>query len=181
MKNDYYKKRIMIATCDKQGNITGKIERWEAHEKGVLHRALSLAIIYKGQYLLQHRKHPVFDGVYDITSSSHQIMNGGKLEDTLKACERTLFREWKIKKSDIVGKMKIRGAIYYKAKDPNSIYTEHEYCDIVEVKVKRIPEPNYEVAYGVSLATKKELANKKSRIYSILSPWTIVALEKNLL
>ena len=83
--------------------------------------------------------------------------------------------------SDIVGKMKIRGAIYYKAKDPNSIYTEHEYCNIVEVKVKRIPEPNYEVAYGVSLATKKELANKKSRIYSVLSPWTIVALEKNLL
>lgn len=171
----------MIATCDKKGNITGEIERWEAHEKGILHRAFTLVLIYKGQYILQHRKHPLFDGVYDITSSSHQIMKTGKLEDTVAASTRTLFREWKIKKSDVIGKMKVRGAIYYKAKDPNSIYTEHEYCDIVEIKVKRIPEPNYEVAYGFSLASIKDLSNKKSRIYDSLAPWVKVAIEKKLL
>lgn len=171
----------MIATCDKKGNITGEIERWEAHKKGILHRAFTLALIYKGSYLVQHRKHPVFDGVFDVTSSSHQLMKNGKLEDTLEAAENNLFREWKIKKTDVVGKMKIRGAIYYKAKDPNSIYTEHEYCDIVEVNVKKIPEPNYEVAYGVSVLERKDLLNKRSRIYSSLAPWVKVALAKKLL
>lgn len=178
---DYYKKKIMIATCDKQGNLTGEIERWEAHEKGILHRAFTLALIYKGQYIIQHRKHPLFNGSLDITASSHQMMENGKLEDTLKACERALFREWKIKKSDFLGKMKIKGAIYYKAKDPNSIYTEHEYCDIIELHVKRIPEPNYEVAYGVSVATKEELLDKKSLIIKALTPWTIETLNKKLL
>lgn len=171
----------MIATCDKKGNITGEIERWEAHKKGILHRAFTLALIYKGNYILQHRKHPLFNGVFDVTSSSHQIMNNGVLEDTIAASTRTLFREWKIDEKDIVGKMKVTGAVYYKAKDPNSIYWEHEYCDVVEVKVNRIPEPNYEVSYGASLVTPKELRNKKSKTWKILSPWTIVAIEKGFL
>lgn len=178
---NYYKQKIMIATCDKKGNITGEIERWEAHKKGVLHRAFTLALIYKGQYILQHRKHPVFDGVYDITSSSHQIMKDGKLEDTLAAATRTLYREWNIKESDLASKMKVTGAVYYKAKDTTSPYIEHEVCDIVEVKVKRIPEPNYEVAYGASLASLEELSDKKSRIYSVLAPWVKVAIDKKLL
>lgn len=171
----------MIATCDKKGNITGEIERWEAHKKGILHRAFTIALIYKGQYILQHRKHPVFDGVFDITSSSHQIMKNGKLEDTITACERTLPREWHIDKSDIIGKMKITGAVYYRAKDTTSPFIEHEYCDIVEVKVKRIPEPNYEVSYGASLAKRAELIDKKSRIYASLAPWVQEAINKKLL
>ncbi len=174
-------KKQIIATCDRKGNITGEIERWEAHKKGVLHRAFTLAFVYKNSYILQHRKHPVFDGVFDVTSSSHQIMKNGKLEDTVKAATRTLFREWKIKESDVLGKMKVSGAVYYKAKDTNSIYTEHEYCDIVEVRVKKIPEPNYEVAYGCSLVTKKELRNKKSHTYLLLAPWVKVAIENNLI
>ncbi|HVZ67398.1 MAG TPA: hypothetical protein VG917_03980, partial [Patescibacteria group bacterium] len=65
---NHYKKKIMIATCDKQGNITGEIERWEAHKKGILHRAFTLALIYKGKYIVQHRKHPLFNGTFDITA-----------------------------------------------------------------------------------------------------------------
>ncbi len=171
----------IIATCDKNGNIIGEIERWEAHKKGILHRAFTLALIYKGNYILQHRKHPAFDGVFDITSSSHQLMKNGKLESTIEAATRTLFREWKIKQSDLKGKIKVTGAVYYKAKDEKSIYTEHEYCDIAEINLERIPEPNYEVAYGYSLVTKKELSNKNSRIHQLLAPWVKVAIEKKLI
>lgn len=171
----------IIATCDKNGNITGEIERWEAHRKGILHRAFTLAIIYKGSYILQHRKHPAFDGVFDVTSSSHQIIKNGKLESTIEAATRTLFREWDIKRSDIIGKIKVTGAVYYRAADEKSIYIEHEYCDIAEINLKHVPEPNYEVAYGYSLVTKKELSNKNSRIYQLLSPWTKVATTKKLI
>lgn len=174
-------KKQIIAACDRTGNITGEIERWEAHEKGTLHRAFTLTLVYKTYYILQHRKHACFDGVFDITSSSHQLMENGKLEDTIVACERTLFREWKISKSDIFGEFKHKGVIYYKARDAKSIYTEDEVCDIVEVRVKKIPDPNYEFAYGYSLATKGELTNSKSRIYSMLAPWVKVALKQKLI
>lgn len=174
-------KKQIIATCDKKGNITGEIERWEAHKKGVLHRAFTLTLIYNDSYILQHRKHPVFDGVFDITSSSHQLMTNGRLGDTVISARRTLFREWKVKPADVLGEFKLKGAIYYKAKDTNSIYTEHEVCDIVEVRVKKIPEPNLDVAYGYSLVTKKELMNKKSRTYSLLAPWVKTAIEQGLL
>lgn len=171
----------IIAACDRQGNIIGKIERWEAHKKGILHRAFTLAILYKNFYILQHRRHPVFDGVFDLTSSSHQLMSNGKLEDTIDAARQTLLREWKIKKSDVLGKMKLKGAVYYKAADPKSIYTEHEFCDIVETSVKKIPEPNYDVAYGYSLVTKKELTNKNGRTYPLLAPWVKKAIEEDLI
>ena len=171
----------IIAACDKKGDIIGGIERWEAHRKGILHRAFTLTLIYKNFYVLQHRKHACFDEVFDITSSSHQLYSNGKLQDTLEAAKFCFFREWKISENDILGDFKHKGAIYYKAKDSNSIYMEHEICDIVEVRVKKIPTPVYEFTYGSSLASKKELANKRSRIYSLLAPWVKVAIKENLL
>ena len=136
----------IIGRVDKKGDVIGGIERWEAHKKGILHRAFTLALIYKNFYVLQHRKHACFDGVFDITSSSHQLVSNGKLEDTLESARKCLFREWKISKTEI-GELKLKGAIYYEARDPKSIYTEHEICDIVEIRVSKIPEPNYEFAF----------------------------------
>ncbi len=81
---------------------------------------------------------------------------------------------------DFLGKPKITGNVYYKAKDKYSIYMEHEVDDVVEVKVKRIPEPNFEFAYGSSLMNRKELLSNK-RVNSILAPWVIAMLEKKLL
>ena len=45
--NSYYKQKQMIARVDRQGNILGQIEKWEAHRKGILHKAFTVAIIYK--------------------------------------------------------------------------------------------------------------------------------------
>lgn len=179
--NSYYKQKQIIARVDRKGNIIGKIEKWEAHRKGILHRGLSIALIYKDFYILQHRKHPAFDGVYDLTTSSHQLFINGKLENTIEASLKALKREWDIKDKDLIGKPKNLGFVYYKTKDPKSIYTEHEVCDMLEVKIKKIPNPNFEFAYGYSLVKKEELLNKKSRIFGILSPWTKVAIEENLL
>ena len=52
------------------------------HTKGILHKALTIALIYKDQFIIQHRKHPAFDGVFDITSSSHQLFVNEKLQST---------------------------------------------------------------------------------------------------
>ena len=178
----YYSKKILIAKCDKKGDILGPIERWEAHKKGILHRAFSVTLKYKNSYIVQFRKHPVFDGVLDVSSSSHQVFNPETniLQDTIEASISTLLREWKISKEDFIGKPKITGSVYYKAKDKYSIYTEHEIDDVVEVKLKCMPEPNLEYAYGATLMTREDLIKNK-RANSILAPWVIAMLKKNLL
>ena len=183
MKNSisYYNKEQIIARVDRQGNVIGKIEKWEAHKKGILHQALTVAVIYKGKYLIQHRKHPAFDGVFDVTSSSHQLFVGGVLQDTLDAVYGTLKRELNLDKKDLTGIPKEDGAIYYKARDQFSEFIEHEYCYIYSVAVKNLPAPNLDFAYGYSLISKEELLNKNSRTYKNLAPWVKKMIEKKLI
>src|SRR3989344_5464167 len=114
--NSYYKQKQIIARVDKDGNVIDKIEKWEAHEKGILHKALTVALIYKGFFVIQHRKHPAFDGVFDVTSSSHQLFIDDKLQTTEEATFDCLKREWGLEKKSL-GKLENLGAIYYKAKD----------------------------------------------------------------
>lgn len=176
--NTYYKQKQIIAKVDRDGNIIGQIEKWEAHEKGILHKALTVALIYRGQFIVQHRRHPAFDGVFDITSSSHQLFINGKLQTTLEATYDCLRREWNLDK-DNLSEIKQLGAIYYKAKDTKSIYTEHEVCEILVVEVKEIPKPNYDFAYGFSFVSKQELEDKNSEIYKKLAPWVKKMIEEN--
>ncbi len=176
MTQDYYKKKITIARCDKKGNILGPIERWEAHEKAILHRAFSVVIFYKGKYIIQHRKHPVFDGVLDVSSSSHQIFQSGQLQDTIEAVYQCLEREWHLTKKDLLKLPKDLGTVYYKAKDKFSIYSEHEVCNVVICTTKKLPPIVEEVSYGYLLLEKKDLSSP--RIAPLLAPW-VVAMIKN--
>lgn len=179
--NKYYKQKQIIAKVDREGNIIGKVEKWEAHRKGILHKAFSVGLVYKDYYLIQHRKHPAFDGVFDLTSSSHQLYINGKLETTIEATYKCLEREWYLQKKDIIGKPINEGAVYYKAKDTKSEFIEHEVCEMVFVKIKKIPTPNYEFAYGYSMVKKEDFLNKKGRIYENLAPWVKVEIEKGLI
>ena len=178
---DYYKKKIMIAKCDRNGTILGEIERWEAHRKEILHRAFTVALFYKGKLIVQHRKHPVFDGVFDVTSSSHQIYEGKTLQDTIEATYLCLKREWNIEKKDLLKLPKDMGTVYYKAKDKYSIYSEHEVCNVIIAFIKRLPEIVEEVSYGYSLATKEEISDTSSRLYQNLAPWVKTMIKEKLL
>lgn len=179
--NSYYKEKQIIARVDRKGNVIGKIEKWEAHKKGVLHKALTVALTYKEYFIVQHRKHPAFNGVLDITSSSHQLFINGELESTLDATYKTLKREWNISKKELLTELKNLGAVYYKAKDKKSIYTEHEVCEILIAEVKKLPTPNLDFAYGYSLVKRDELVDKNSTIYENLAPWVKKTIEENLL
>lgn len=169
--NTYYKEKQYIEKVDKKGKHLGYIEKWDGHKKGTLHRGFGIIILYKNYILLQHRKHPAFDGVLDLSSASHQLLKNGRFESLEEAVINSLIREWNLANKDLIGKVKRIGYVYYKEKDPKSIYTEQEYCDVLICKIKRLPEPNLEFAYGYSLITKHELYRKKSRIYEFMSPW----------
>lgn len=178
---DYYKNLFYIAQVDEKDTITGKVERWEAHEKGILHRAFTVAIFYQGKVVIQHRKHPVFDDVYDVTVSSHQIYVHDKLQDDLEAVYPTLQREFGISQQDLLSPPVYKGNIYYKAPDPKSRYIEHEVCHIYTCEVKNLPQPNLDFAYGSLLASIEELKDKNSSLYSKLAPWVQECLKTGLL
>ncbi|MBI5613879.1 hypothetical protein HY947_03055 [Candidatus Gottesmanbacteria bacterium] len=173
----YYNQKQMIARVDRDGHVLGKIEKWEAHRKGILHQGFTVALVFDNTYIVQHRKHPAFDGVFDITTSSHQLFVDGVLQTTIDAVYDTLKREWNLEPKDLEGVPKEDGAIYYKAPDPESEFTEHEYCYIFSASVKKLPIPNFDFAYGYSLLTKEEFARKNPRIYKNFSPWVKKMIE----
>lgn len=174
--HNYYQKRQIIAKIDREENIIGGVEKWEAHKNGILHKGITIALIYKKHLIVQHRKHPAFDGVFDITSSSHPLFVKGELQTSQESSYECLKREWGLNKSD-VSKIRNLGAIYYRNKDNQSIFTEHEICDVLIAQVKKLPTPNFDYAYGFSLVKIGGLKN--GRFYQNLAPWVKKAIEEN--
>lgn len=164
---DYYKKELFLAEVDKEDNIIGKIERWKAHQESILHRGFTVILTYANNFVLQHRKHLAFDKYFDLTFSSHQIYINKKLQTDLDAIYGTLKREWNIDKTGLISTPKYLGKFYYKAKDPNSIFTEHEIDYIYISELKNLPNPNPDFAYGYKLIKnlKLEIGNYK------VAPW----------
>ena len=201
----YYQKKQYLAQVNKSDKILGRIEKWEAHKKGVLHRGYTLILKYKNQFVLQHRKHPVFDGVFDFSFSSHQIYvpllssratlserreskesRGISLQSDLTAIYDGLKREWNLEKNDLKTEPKFLKKIYYQAKDPSSDYTEHEIDYIYTVELKKFPSPNFDFAYGFKLVKKLEIGNclpagKAGKLKIKQAPWVKVILEEQLL
>ena len=178
---DYLKALQYIAHVDKDDNILGKVERWEAHEKGILHRAFTISISYEDKLLLQHRKHPVFDGIYDVTISSHPLYVGETLEDPVDAVYRTLQREWNILPEDLDKQPSFQGKCYYQAADPKSLYQEHEVCHIYTCNAKKLTMPSLETAYGFSLMTIAQIQDNTTSISPLFAPWVRKMIEDKLL
>lgn len=162
---DYYKKKLYLAKVDKEDNIIGKIERWKTHKEAILHRGFTTILTYKNNVVLQHRKHLAFDGYFDLTFSSHQIYVNEKLQTNLEAINETLKREWNIDQTGLTDELKYLGKFYYKAKDLNSIFTEHEIDYIYKAELKNLPNPNPDFAYGFELIDKQNIENFKT------APW----------
>ena len=178
---DYYTKKQLVATVDRDNNITGEIEKWEAHKKGVLHKGFTVVLIYKGQYVLQHRKHPAFDGYFDLTFSSHPLYEKGELQREEDAIFQSLKREMNIEKKDLVGKLLYKGVVWYKAKDKSSVFIEHEMDSIYIAKINRLPQPNFTYSYGISLQSFDQIKDKNSSLAKLLVPWVKALLKEKLL
>jgi len=164
---EYYQKKLFLAEVDKDDNIVGKVERWQAHKEGILHRGFTAILTYQNNYVLQHRKHLAFDGYFDLSFSSHQIYAHEVLQTDEDAINETLIREWNIDLTGLKNIPKYLGKFYYKAKDPHSNFTEHEIDYIYQAELKNLPTPNFDFAYGYSLMNKEQIL--KSELP--LAPW----------
>lgn len=154
---EYFEKKLFLANVDLNDNIIGKVERWKAHKEGILHRSFTMVMMYKNKYVIQHRKHLSFDKTYDLSFSSHQIFVNEKIQTDIEAINGNLKREFNIKLPGLISNPKFLGKYYYKAKDPNSIFSEHEINYIYLAELKNIPNPNLDFAYDYLLMNKKQI------------------------
>jgi len=167
MKNNYYEKKIYIQAVDKDDNPIKKIERWQAHKEGVLHRGFTVILKYKDQFILQHRKHPVFNNFFDLSFSSHPIFIKGKLQSFEEAILKTFNREWKSEKQDI--EIDFLDKYYYKEYDKKSAYFEHEINYLYIVNLKKPVKNNPLYSYGMKIIKKQRLISQFKKIN--FAPW----------
>ncbi|MEK7078605.1 MAG: hypothetical protein AAB929_00900 [Patescibacteria group bacterium] len=176
---DYYKEMQDLAVVDQEDNIIGKMEKWEAHKKGVLHRAYTAILQYEDSIILQHRKHPLFDDVYDLSFSSHQIYKNDSLQTNEEALYEGLEREWGIEKFEIRN-LKFINKIYYKAKDEKSEFFDHEIDYIYLIEVNTMPKANLDYAYGQKMIQKANIISEIKKLQLNLAPWVEKILEMKL-
>jgi len=166
----YYKQIQYLAQVDTNDRIIGRVEKWQAHRKNILHRGFTAILYFQDKIILQHRKHPVFDNTYDLSFSSHQIYIGNQLQDDLTAVYDGLQREWNLKKKDLLKPPKFSTKFYYQAKDSNSAYGENEIDYVYKVKLKAPPQPNKNYAYGMEVINNSGV-DHIINYFPNISPW----------
>lgn len=164
---DYYQQTLYIPLVDEKGNVIGKGERWDVHKKGILHKGFTVRLLSKNLILLQRRKHPMFDGVIDVTSSSHPLVVNETVQDEAEAVVSCLKREWNLEIQDRK-KIKKRESFLYKASDKVG-FTEHEFCTVYDVEIDTIPVPDFAFCYGYEVVELQFFASDLSSFK--LAPW----------
>ena len=122
----------MVILVDKNDLPIGTMDKMEAHEKGMLHRAFSVFIFNsKGEVLMQQRAHHKYHsgGLWTNTCCSHPFPG----EETLEAANRRLLEEMGMK-ADLNFVFKFQ----YKASFNNEL-TEHEIDHVYVGKTDEIP------------------------------------------
>jgi isopentenyldiphosphate isomerase len=176
----YYDEKQYLAEVDRNDIIIRKTEKWEAHKNSILHRGYTALIRYGEELALQHRKHPVFDNVLDLSFSSHQIYKGDTLQTDEEAIYEGLQREWGMQRSDLAAAPRFVKKVYYQAKDEKSGYFEHEIDYIFEVKTLKVPVALPEFAYGAHLVKPDALAAASDRLRIPFAPWVKALLEAHI-
>lgn len=164
---NYYQKKLYLAKVNEKDEIIGRIERWQAHREKILHRGFTTILIYQNNFILQHRKHPVFDGVYDLSFSSHPFFIKNRLQSMEEAIVNTLKREWITSEKNI--KPIFLEKYYYQEKDNQSEFYEHEFNYLYLVPLTQPIKNNNQFSYAMNVLTFEELLNQFQKIN--FAPW----------
>lgn len=127
----------MVILVDENDNQIGLMEKIEAHEKALLHRAFSVFVYNNNNELMiqqraLHKYHS--PGLWTNTCCSHQREG----ENNIEAGKRRLFEEM-----GFSTELEETISFIYKAPFDNGL-TEHEYDHILVGKYNQDPQPNPE-------------------------------------
>ena len=125
-----------VILVDEQDVQTGVCNKLQAHQAGLLHRAISVFIFNsEGKMLLQRRAHTKYHsgGLWTNTCCSHPRPG----EDTLKAAQRRLKEEMGLNEDHLF----FMFTFIYKARLDNEL-TEHELDHVFIGKTDEQPKPD---------------------------------------
>jgi isopentenyl-diphosphate delta-isomerase len=146
------KERNHVVLVDKYNNELGIMDKYEAHSKGVLHRAFSIFIFNKqGQLLLQQRANEKYHGgnLWTNTCCSHQQLN----ESTLQAANDRLAYEMNMRAD-----LEELFSFVYHAQVENGLI-EHELDFVLFGITNQKPKPNPEEVQAYKWIGIDELEN----------------------
>ncbi|MCS7093263.1 MAG: NUDIX domain-containing protein [Patescibacteria group bacterium] len=149
-REEYFSQKIDLIQVDRKDKELGPVDRWKAHLKGVLHRGFTCIIKNNGLFVIQKRKHKVFNNVFDLSFSSHpRYLKKDHVQSVEEAIKENFKREWRLKGK--ITSLRFLEKYYYKEKDPHSDYTEHEinylYLMEIEGKIENVEEFSYGMDY----------------------------------
>jgi len=140
----------LVILVNEKDESLGSMEKMQAHEKGVLHRAISVFIFNsRNQVLLQrralHKYHSA--GLWSNTCCSHPRPD----ESTVTAANRRLMEEM-----GMVAELKHKDEFMYKVALEKGL-TEHEYDHVFVGYSNTEPKPNAEEVMDFKWLSLEEL------------------------
>ncbi len=162
-----------LIVVDDKDNILGYAPKSECHTgKGIRHRAFVVLLYGKDKkILLQHRKHKLFDKLWDLAGASHPLHTDGKDESYIEAASRCLKNEWGI---DSMNLENIGAFNYFKEDEKNC---ENEYCALITGEYNGELKANPETAYGFRWIDLKQLLAEIYKKPEVFTPWLIEAVK----
>jgi len=160
-----------VILVDEQDRQIGLMEKIEAHEKAVLHRAFSVFILNeKGELMLQQRAYDKYHcgGLWTNTCCSHQ-RDG---ETTLEAAKRRLFEEM-----GFVTELKEKFSFIYKAPFDNGL-TEHELDHVLVGFYEGVPKLNPKEAASWKWIAIEDVKSQIKTKPEKFTPWFKIIFEE---
>jgi isopentenyl-diphosphate Delta-isomerase len=170
---------VLVDDEDEQLGYGTKEECHTVHDglPGYHHRGLTVLVHDgRGRVLLQHRKHRIFDNVWDLAGSTHPYFRGGRQEGYEEAALRCLKTEYSGFEDAAVTNSSI--SVNYSAIDSeNGTYCENEFCRLVVSVHDPTISHNAENAYGHEWVSFGALIADLERNPRKYAPWVVDLLE----
>ncbi len=164
-------KKTEVILVDNQDNPMGRMEKLEAHQKGLLHRAFSVFILNsKGEMLLQKRASGKYHSpnLWTNACCSHPMPG----EQTLQAAQRRLTEEM-----GFTCELKEIDAFVYKTEFDNGLI-EHEFDHVLIGRYEGPISPNPDEVSEYRWVSISELNSLLSALEEEFTFWFLIAYPK---
>lgn len=171
-----YDTKDQVVLVDSADTDLGTMEKMEAHQKGLMHRAVSILIFNtKGEWLLHQRAQEKYHagGLWTNACCTHPYLG----ESYESAAERRMMEEMgmKIDRERLVHLFDFT----YKVKLDNGL-TEHEYDRVVAYLTDAEPMPNAEEVMAWKYLRHEALIAEITSQPERYTPWFRIIFEKTL-
>lgn len=154
-----------VILVDTNDAVVGSMEKFEAHQKGLLHRAFSVFLFNdRDQLLLQQRALDKYHcgGLWTNSCCSHQRLG----ENNLDAATRRLTEELRIEATALYDAF----SFVYSARFDNGL-TEHEFDHVLIGKFSGEPDFNPAEVAAVQYMGQQEIEDEITHFPEKFTPW----------